>query len=200
MAAALSMAVAGPTRGQEAKPPGTAPGARPGLAGRLLVAAPEMRDPRFAGSVICLLQHDRNGAMGLAVNRPLGDIPMARLLEMLDVPGQARGSLRVFWGGPVDARRTFVLHTPDFRVDGTLVVDGKLALSGDPKILEAIAGGGGPRRRLLALGYAGWAPGQLEAEIAAKGWVTAAAEESLVFADDPAETWQRALARRLLDL
>ena len=173
------------------------PGA-PSLAGRLLVAAPGMRDPRFAETVIYLVTHDRNGAMGLVVNRPLGDVPLPVLRERFGgAPGTAQGSIRVFWGGPVDPGRAFMLHTLDFKAKGTLVVDGRFALSGDPKILEAIAAGGGPRRRLLAIGYAGWGPGQLEGEMEGEGWITAAADESLLFDDDHAGKWRRALARQL---
>jgi putative transcriptional regulator len=173
----------------------------PSLAGRLLVAAPGMPDPRFAETVIYLVRHDRNGAMGLVVNRPLGDIPLPVLLERFGgSPGAARGSIRAYWGGPVDAGRALVLHTPDFKVEGTLVVDSRFALSGDSKILDAIASRAGPRRSLLAIGYAGWGPGQLEGEMKGEGWVTAAADESLLFDDDHAGKWRRALARRLLDL
>jgi putative transcriptional regulator len=176
------------------------PGA-PSLAGRLLVAAPGMRDPRFAETVIYLVRHDRSGAMGLVVNKPLGDIPLTALLERFGgAPGTARGSIRAFWGGPVDAGRAFMLHIPDVKAEGTLVVDGRFALSGDPKILAAIASGSGPRRSLLAIGYAGWGSGQLEGEMEDEGWITAAADESLLFDDDHAGKWRRALARRLLHL
>lgn len=173
----------------------------PSLAGRLLVAAPGMPDPRFAEAVIYLVRHDRAGAMGLVVNKPLGDVPLPALRERFGgAPGAARGSIRAFWGGPVDGGRALVLHTPDFKVEGTIVVDGRFALSGDSKILEAIASRTGPRRSLLAIGYAGWGPGQLEGEMKGEGWVTAAADESLLFDGDPAGKWRRALARRLIDL
>jgi putative transcriptional regulator len=180
----------------------TSPAPGPSLAGRLLVAAPGIRDGRFAETVIYLVRHDASGAMGLVLNKPLGDIPLAALGEQLGhAPGAIRGTIRAFWGGPVDPGRAFMLHTPDFKTEGTLVVHGRFALSGDPKILEAIASGTGPRRSLLALGYAGWGPGQLEREMMeADGWVTAAADESLLFDEDHAGKWRRALARRRLDL
>jgi putative transcriptional regulator len=173
----------------------------PSLAGRLLVAAPGMRDPRFAETVIYLVRHDRSGAMGLVVNKPLGDISLAALRERFGrPPGGAQGSISVFWGGPVDPGRAFMLHTLDFKAKGTVVVDGRFALSGDPSILEAIAAGTGPRHKLLAVGHAGWGPGQLEGEMEAEGWITAAADESLVFDGDHAGKWRRALARRLHQL
>lgn len=180
--------------------PGGAPAVR-SLTGRLLVAAPEMRDPRFVESVIYMVTHDAAGAMGLVVNRPLGEISLAQLLERFGVAREGiQGSILAHWGGPVESGKGYVLHTPDYRTEGTIVVKGAAALTGSRRILEAIASGTGPRRVLFAVGYAGWGPGQLEAELARGGWVTASADESLLFDDDHASKWRRATARRLLDL
>jgi putative transcriptional regulator len=186
------------------------PGAQPlsseapprSLAGRLLVAAPEMRDPRFVETVIYLVSHDATGALGVVVNRPLADVPLARLLESFgSAPGTADGKrVAVHWGGPVESAKGFVLHTPDYRVDGTLIVRERIGFTGSRKILEAVAADAGPRRYLFAVGYAGWAPGQLEAELARGGWITAGADEALLFDDDHSSKWRRATARRLMDL
>lgn len=171
------------------------------LAGRLLVATPDMRDPRFVESVIYMVRHDATGAMGLVVNRPLRQVPLAQLLERFGVASErAQGGLLVHWGGPVESTKAFVLHTPDYRADGTILVKEQIAFTGNRTILEAIAANSGPRRRLFAVGYAGWAPGQLESELERGGWLTAGADEELLFDDDYASKWRRATARRIFDL
>jgi putative transcriptional regulator len=187
--------------GAERAPAVPAPAGARALAGRLLVASADMRDPRFAETVIYMVRHDPSGAMGLVVNRPLRPVPVAQLLERFGMASEhARGALLVHWGGPVDSTRAFVLHTPDYRVDGTIVVKEQVAFTGNRKIIEAIAANAGPRRRLFAVGYAGWAAGQLEAELERGGWLTAAPDEDLLFDDDHASKWRRATARRILDL
>ena len=180
--------------------PGGAPAVQ-SVTGRLLVAAPEMRDPRFIESVIYMVSHDAGGAMGLVVNRPIGEVSLPQLLERFGAAAEGiQGSILAHWGGPVETGKGYVLHTPEYGTEGTIVVKGKAALTGSRKILEAIASGAGPRRMLFAIGYAGWAPGQLEAELARGGWITASADESLLFDEDYATKWRRATARRLLDL
>jgi putative transcriptional regulator len=172
------------------------------LAGRLLVATPDMGDPRFVESVIYVIRHDATGAMGMVVNRPLQPVAIAQLLERFGMGGgaSAPGGVLVHWGGPVEAGKAFVLHTPDYRTEGTLVVRERIAFTGNRKILEAMAGQAGPRRALFAVGYAGWAAGQLEAELVRGGWLTASADEDVLFDADHASKWRRATARRLLDL
>lgn len=171
------------------------------LTGQLLVAAPEMPDPRFRRTVIYMVHHDATGAMGVVVNRPIGDVPLARLLEESGLKSEGvTGNIRMHAGGPVEQARAVVLHSADYRGAGTELVTGSVALTGDPDILRAIAAGTGPRRRLFVLGYAGWRPGQLEAEIKAGGWVTAPADEALVFDEDYDSKWDRAMARRIIDL
>jgi len=176
------------------------PGRR-SLAGRLLVATEALRDPRFARTVIYMVRHTEGGALGLVVNIPMGDAPFERALEPfgLEVP-PGSGKVRVYYGGPVESQRGFVLHTPDWKGEGTLVIDAHFALSEDPKVLQAMAQGGGPRRALFCLGYAGWAPGQLDAELGRGSWGIAPADEKLVFDEDPKTKWIEATARRLLDL
>ena len=185
------------------RPAGTASqnGATPpqsgGLAGQFLVAAEEMGDPRFVRTVILVIRHDVTGAMGLVVNRPVGEVPMARLLEGigLDATG-VRGEVRLHYGGPVEPQQGLTLHSTEFSIDGTLRVTGGIAVTGNPEVLRAIGAGRGPKRYLIALGYAGWAPGQLEAEMKAGGWVAVPADAALTF-DENAETkWERAMARR----
>jgi putative transcriptional regulator len=173
----------------------------PGLAGQLLVAAPEMPDPRFARVVIYVVRHDATGAMGVAVNRPIGDVALAGLMRQLGLPHQGvHGTVRLHAGGPVEGSRLFVLHTADYAAEGTVSIDSSISLTTHPDVLGGIAAGSRPRRAFVALGYAGWGPGQLEDEIRRGGWVTAAADEGLVFGDDHEKKWQRAMTRRRIEL
>lgn len=134
--------------------------------------------------------------MGLVVNRPLGDMPLERLLELFGGAGAgASGSVRVFSGGPVELGRGFVLHTVDWAGPGTRAIGGGFALTAHPAILDALRRGTGPRRSLLAFGYAGWAPGQLEFEIQANGWLHSPADRALLFDDDIDGKYDRALAK-----
>ena len=171
------------------------------LAGQFLVATPEMQDPRFARTVIYMVRHDASGAQGLVVNRPLGEIPLALLLEQTGIESRGvEATVRLHAGGPVDVLRIFVLHTAEFMSAGTLPVKDGIALTFQPDILDAIARGKGPRRALLAVGYAGWAPGQLEAEMKTGAWARASADEALIFDGDYETKWDRAMARRRIDL
>jgi putative transcriptional regulator len=174
---------------------------RRSLTGRLLVATDALRDPRFARTVIYLVRHDAEGAFGLVVNLPIAEVPFERALRPLGLevpPGS--GDVRVHYGGPVQERRGFVLHTPDWAGESTIVVDGRFAVTEDPKVLQAMAQGTGPRRALFLLGYAGWAPGQLDVEVATGAWGVAPADERLVFDEDPQQKWIEATTRRLLEL
>ena len=171
------------------------------LAGRLLVATAELTDPRFVQTVIFMVGHDATGAMGLVINRPIGRIAIAALLEQLGEDGRGvGGELRVYYGGPVEPMQGFVLHTAEYAGVDTRVVGGGIALTTDPKVLRAIGAGSGPRRSLFALGYAGWAPGQLEAEIRSGHWVDVQADEKIVFEENADKKWERAMARRVIHL
>src|SRR5688500_2028268 len=171
------------------------------LAGRLLVASDALRDPRFVRTVIYVVRHDAKGAFGLVVNWPVTEVPFEQALTPfgLQVP-PGSGNVRVHYGGPVDKQRGFVLHTADWTVEGTAVVDGRFALTEDPRVLQEIARGAGPRKALFFLGHAGWAPGQLERERAAGAWGVATADERIVFDEDPNQKWIEATTRRLLDM
>ena len=172
-----------------------------GLAGQLLVATEQMQDPRFLHTVIYMVRHDDDGALGLVVNRPLGDLPLADVFERLGLGHRdVSGRIRVHYGGPVEPGRAFVLHTSDYTGTGSEVIAGGIALTVRPEVLDAIADGKGPRRSLFALGYAGWAAGQLEGEIQRGGWISVLSDEALVFDDDHERKWERAMARRRIDL
>ncbi len=166
------------------------------LVGQLLVAMPGMSDPRFARTVIYMCAHSAEGAMGLVVNRALEQISLAELLQQLEIDATAvDDKVAVNFGGPVETGRGFVLHSPDYMREGTLVVTEGVSLTATVDILKAIASGSGPRRHLLALGYAGWGPGQLDSEILANGWLHVDADEELVFGAALDQKWDRAMAK-----
>jgi putative transcriptional regulator len=172
------------------------------LAGQLLVATPELEGPTFTRTVIYMVRHDaRTGAMGLVVNRQLGEVPMAILLKQSGLPGEgAKGSVRLHVGGPVEATRIVVLHTDDYTGPDTVKVANGVAITSDPSILKSIAEGKGPRRARFTLGYAGWAPGQLEAEMEAGYWIVVPSDAAIVFDDANETKWDRAVAKRRINL
>lgn len=170
------------------------------LAGQLLIAMPGMRDPRFARTVVYMCAHSAEGAMGLVINRVLESLTFEELLEQLGIEGSVPPeAATVHFGGPVETGRGFVLHSGDYRQDGTLAVADDVSLTATVDILRAIAAGEGPRRHLLALGYAGWGPGQLDGEIRANGWLHVAADEALVFDTELDSKWDRAIAKIGID-
>jgi putative transcriptional regulator len=181
-------------------PDGTSADDRMSLTGQLLIAMPAMADARFAQSVIYLCAHTEEGAMGIVLNRPIERPSFDDLLRQLEVeplPPQRR--IRLCSGGPVDNARGFVLHTSDWTGDGSLRVTDALALTASLDVLKAIAEGGGPREGLLALGYAGWGPGQLDAEIQQNAWLSVSCDERLLFDGDSDTKWRRALAKLKVD-
>ena len=167
------------------------------LTGKILIAMPGMGDPRFAHSVVYLCAHSAEGAMGLIINKPTQDLRMRDLLDHLSItPGPAMRDMPVHFGGPVEHGRGFVLHDDGYRSDiATLNVAAGFGMTATLDILEDIAKGTGPERALLALGYAGWGPDQLESEIAENGWLTCDADAGLVFDTDDAGKWEAALSR-----
>jgi putative transcriptional regulator len=181
-----------------APPEGTATA---NLTGQLLVAAPGIGDPRFDGTVIYLIHHDKNGAFGVAINRPVGKHKLSELLDALGQPSKGvNGEVRIFAGGPVQPEIGIVLHTADYHSDRTVAVDARFAITSDSQILRAIASGKGPKKSLIAFGYAGWGPGQLEDEISHNDWYVAPADAALLFDDDRDTVWQRAYDRRTMRL
>ncbi|MBV9970515.1 MAG: YqgE/AlgH family protein [Xanthobacteraceae bacterium] len=187
---ALCAALLTPDRPQSAETP------RASLAGQFLIATPAMRDMRFDHAVILILQHDKDGALGIVINRPLGERPMADLLGDKSVPG----NVQVFVGGPVEPNVGFIVHSADYRRAVTLDVDGRIAMTANREVLRDIADKKGPAKVLIAFGYAGWAPGQLEAELAHNVWYTAPEDPALVFDDERDKVWEHATARRTRDL
>jgi len=170
------------------------------LTGQLLVAMPQMTDPRFERSVVYLCAHSDEGAMGLVINRLIESLTFPNLLMQLGIEPGDGADLPIHFGGPVESSRGFVLHSADYAQDSTLLIDENIALTATVDVLRAIAAGEGPARRVLALGYAGWAPGQLDAEIQANGWLLVPPDPELVFGPDNDAKWQRAIAKLGIDL
>jgi putative transcriptional regulator len=170
-------------------------------AGELLVATPEMGDPRFAEAVIYIVKHNSEGAMGLVINRPLAKGPVRDLLKGFGIEDiDAKGEVIIHYGGPVAANALFVLHSDEVMLDDSTPVKDGIAVTADAQLIEAMAQGKGPRQSLIIFGYAGWAPGQLEDELDAGAWFVVPAEKGLVFGEDADKKWQHALDRRKIPL
>jgi len=179
------------------------------LDGQMLIAMPAMNDERFSRAVIYVCAHSTEGAMGIIVNHPAANIKFPDLLVQLEViPAAERiqlptraGDVKVLKGGPVETGRGFVLHSADFFIENsTLPIDEGICLTATLDILKAIARGNGPASAILALGYAGWAPGQLEHEIQQNGWLHCAADAELIFGQDTDSKYERALRKIGIDL
>jgi putative transcriptional regulator len=170
------------------------------LTGHVLVAMPQMEDPRFSRSVVYICAHTPDGAMGLVVNKLVDSVTFPDLLEQLDLESRAENEgIHVHFGGPVETGRGFVLHSADYVQDATLVINDQVALTATVDILKAMADGSGPSSSLLALGYAGWAPGQLDQEIQANGWLTVPADDDLIFGSNLENRWELAMAKMGID-
>jgi putative transcriptional regulator len=170
------------------------------LEGQLLIAMPTMPDPRFQHSVIFLCAHSPAGAMGLVVNKTLDSISFPDLLEQLGIEAMTPGrDIVVHFGGPVESSRGFVLHSTDYVQEATLVVNDEIGLTATMDVLRKIAEGRGPRRSMLALGYAGWGPGQLDEEIQANGWLHTEPDEELLFGNELEDKWRLAVAKMGID-
>ncbi len=198
-----------PEKAARSKPHARKAAKRGYLDGQMLIAMPTMGDDRFARSVIYVCAHSTEGAMGIIVNQPAAHISFADLLVQLEVVPAAEliklprraGGVKVLKGGPVDTRRGFVLHSADFFIENsTLPIDEGICLTATLDILKAIARGEGPASALLALGYAGWAPGQLEQEINQNGWLHCAADSELIFGPDTDGKYAKAMKKIGIDL
>ena len=164
------------------------------LSGQFLAAMPAMGDPRFEKSVIYVCAHSEDGAMGLVINQPLEELKFPDILDQMGIePTPACDQITVHCGGPVESARGFVLHSSDYQMDGTLVVDESVALSATTEILKAIAYGTGPKQSLMALGYAGWGAGQLDEEILNNAWLNVPGDGALLWSTQDETKWDAAL-------
>jgi len=171
------------------------------LTGQFLIATPSMGDPRFEHAVILMVRHDKDGAFGLVVNRPIAERPLADLLAVLgDNDTTVAGTIRILAGGPVQPELGFLIHSADYRGLRTIDIDGRVAVTSSREVLHAIGSGKGPSKSLFVFGYAGWGAGQLEGEIERRSWVTAPTEERLIFDEDREKLWDIVYAHRTQDL
>lgn len=171
------------------------------LAGELLVATDKIADRRFAETVIYIANHNAAGTLGLIINRPMAKATLNDLLKGFGVRAQnPRGEIVIHFGGPVSQRQGFLLHSDDVLLDSSARANNGIVMTSDTRMIEAIAAGKGPRQYLFAVGYAGWAPGQLAAEIAAGSWFTIPSDRSLIFGNDADRKWPKATAKRRISL
>jgi putative transcriptional regulator len=169
--------------------------------GQILLAMPAMSDPRFERAVIYMCAHNADGAMGIVINKTLDSIDFRELLgELVITVGPGFRDVPVHFGGPVENQRGFVLHSKDYSHTETLLVDDSIGLTATIKVLRDMASGDGPARSILALGYAGWGPGQLESEIHQNAWLTVPASDELLFDSANDEKWERAFNSIGVDL
>lgn len=169
------------------------------LTGQFLLATPGMADPRFDRAVIAICAHDEDGALGIGIGAQIGGLGFHDLLSQVDVEPGVAPDAPVLFGGPVEVRRGFVLHSLDWAGQDTVDVAGLWALTGTIDILRAIAEGRGPARWIAALGYAGWGAGQLDAELTGAGWLNVPGDAEVLFAADAAARWDRAMASAGVD-
>lgn len=170
------------------------------LTGQILIAMPTMADPRFERSLVFLCAHNEDGAMGLVVNRAVEEISFSEMLEQLQIEQLSPAEdIQVQYGGPVETSRGFVLHSADYLHDGSLQVTERVALTATLQVLRDIAEHQGPRHKMLALGYAGWGPGQLDTEIQENAWLTVDPDEELLFGGELEGKWSRALKKLGID-
>ncbi|HEX5321406.1 MAG TPA: YqgE/AlgH family protein [Stellaceae bacterium] len=204
---AVGAALPGPGDNPDERAPDKAAPADP-PAGDLLIASAHIADPRFFHTVILVLKHDATGAFGIVINRPLEEKSIASLLAAAKdaKPGHrgddsgVDGNIRVFAGGPVQRALGFVVHTPDYKRDATITAGPIVSMTPTTEALRDIGHHKGPAKYFFALGYAGWGPGQLEAEIEHHDWFSTPADEALIFDDDRGDLWKHALERRTRDL
>jgi len=180
--------------------PGESPG-HTSLAGQLLIATPTMADPRFHQSVILMVKHDSDGALGIIINHLAAERPLATVLRAVgaDADGVS-GTIQIFIGGPVQPEVGFVVHSPDYHRPETLVIDDHVAMTSNREILRDIATKHGPKQSLIAFGYAGWSAGQLDNELEHRAWYTAPDDADLIFEIDREKVWDEAVKRRTQDL
>jgi putative transcriptional regulator len=190
-----------PAKLPRAAPPNTAAAPADPLVGQLLVASPDIGDPRFSHAVILIVRHSQQGALGIVINRPVGEEPVANVLKAIgqDSSGVS-GTVRVFGGGPVEPWLGFVVHSTEYHRPQTIDVDSSVAVTSSPEVLRDIGHSAGPHKYLVAFGYAGWGPGQLENELAQHAWFTIPEDPKLVFDVDRDKVWDDAKARETVPL
>ena len=168
------------------------------LKGKLIVAMPTMSDPRFTHSVICVCAHNEDGAIGIIINKVIDSLSFIDMIHQFNVDkicGERTYSGSIYFGGPVETERGFILHSADYETKYSTIISEKISMTASTEILQALADGRGPSKSIVALGYAGWGPSQLDTEILSNAWLTVDADLDLVFSDKIDEKWDGALAK-----
>jgi putative transcriptional regulator len=181
----------------------SSPNGAASLAGQVLIAAPSMRDPRFDHAVVLMVRHSPEGALGIVINHPIGERPFAKILEAIgEKDDTVTGNMVIFSGGPVQPEIGFVVHSSDYRRSETADIDGHVAMTPATRevLRDIILGKHGPEKSLVAFGYAGWGPGQLEGELAMRAWFTGPESAKLIFDEDREKVWDDAMSHRTQDL
>ncbi len=167
--------------------------------GQLLLALPGIGDPRFEHSVIAMISHDEEGAMGIGIADPIDGMTVGAVLDQLEIGHDEPLEQPVYLGGPVETSRGFVIHSRDWGGEGAVQIADRWMVSSSHDILRAIGEGRGPRQWMVALGYAGWSPGQLEEEMVRHGWHVTPGSDALIFETPPTKRWQAAFAEAGVD-
>jgi putative transcriptional regulator len=171
------------------------------LVGQLLIASPTIRDPHFDHAVILVVRHNQSGAIGIVINMPTEERPLANILEMLgEGDANVAGKVQLFAGGPVQPELGFVVHSSDYRGPATIDVNERVLVTSSSQILRDIGNNKGPKKSLIVFGYAGWAAQQLEDELRRRVWSTTPGDLNLIFDEDREKLWDSAYARRNQDL
>jgi putative transcriptional regulator len=168
------------------------------LTGKLIIAMPAMSDPRFKRSVICICAHSENGAIGLIINKLVESLSFSKISKQLKLNRNGMNvgySGGIYFGGPVETGRGFILHSADYSIKGSTVINEQITMTASTQILQALADGEGPKKSIIALGYAGWGPGQLDAELQANAWLSIDSDQELIFSNKIADKWDKAFEK-----
>jgi len=170
----------------------------PFLSGKLIIAMPTMSDPRFKRSVVCICAHNEDGAIGIIINKIIESLSFAKIIKQLRLKKnkvKSDYSEPIYFGGPVETERGFILHTADYFSENSTSINTQISMTASTEILQALIDGNGPNKSIIALGYAGWGPGQLDTEIQSNAWLSVQSDPELIFSDKTSEKWDMALEK-----
>tara|TARA_S200000501_G_scaffold152764_1_gene143985 strand:- start:6 stop:620 length:615 start_codon:yes stop_codon:yes gene_type:complete len=168
------------------------------LAGKLIIAMPTMSDPRFKRSVVCICAHNEDGAIGIIINKIIESLSFSKIIKQLKLKkNMTKNDYKdhIYFGGPVETERGFILHSSDYSSENSTSINSEISMTASTEILQALIDGNGPNKSIVALGYAGWGPGQLDTEIQSNAWLSVESDLELVFSAKTAEKWDMALEK-----
>ena len=170
----------------------------PFLSGKLIIAMPTMSDPRFKRSVVCICAHNEDGAIGIIINKIIESLSFSKIIKQLKLKKNMTKSDykdHIYFGGPVETERGFILHSADYSSENSTSINSEISMTASTEILQALIDGNGPNKSIVALGYAGWGPGQLDTEIQSNAWLSVESDLELIFSAKTAEKWDMALEK-----